>query len=67
MKRTPEITSASFSDPVILRQDFPASTPSWNIIAMAVSLENDPLTEAVRWRRVAKVDSMAFVVRAWDQ
>ena len=40
MKRTPEITSASLSDPVIRRQDFSASRPSWNIIAIAVSEEN---------------------------
>ena len=36
-KRTPEITSASRSDPVILRQDFSASSPSRNIIAIAVA------------------------------
>ena len=57
------MTSASLSAPLILRQDFSASSASWYTIDMALNLEKAPFTFFVRCRSVEKVDSMALVVR----
>ena len=64
---TPEVTWTSLSDQVILRQVFSVWRIGPNIIAIAVSSENALFKPAIRLRSVAKVDSMPFVVRTWDQ
>ena len=63
MNLTPEITRASFSDPLSLLHDFSASRPSWNIIDMALSFENAPFTLIVRCLSVENVDSIELEVR----
>jgi len=66
-KRMPSMSWPNFSTVVIRCQRFWASSANCNIMASALSLEKAPFTRLVRWRSVAKVDSMGLVARMCNQ
>ena len=49
------------------RQRDCADSMSLNAMASPAAREPGPLVTLVRWRTVAKVDSIGFVVRRWTQ
>jgi hypothetical protein len=66
-KTMPSMSWPNFSMAVMRFQRFCASSANYNIIARALCLEKAPLTRLVRWRSVAKVDSIGLVVRMCNQ
>jgi len=64
MKTAPARTSATSCGALTMRPRRWADSMSLNAIASPAALEPWPLVTLVRWRTVAKVDSIGLVVRS---
>jgi hypothetical protein len=67
LKTTPSISSAMRSCPRMRRQDFSASCTSLKARPRKVERDTQFFVRVVRWRTVAKVDSIGLVVRKCTQ